>query len=58
MFIHIPEDNFKMVRCYGFCSNREQNLLDKLHEQLGETQHISSSRAEQKKKLEKKLNKF
>ncbi len=58
MFIHIPEDHFKMVRYYGFYSNREQDLLDKLHEQLGEVQHISSSRAERKKKLEKKLNKL
>ena len=39
IFIHIPESHFRMVRYYGFYNNKKQDLLDKLHEQLGETQH-------------------
>ena len=58
IFIHIPESHFRMVRYYGFYNNKEQDLLDKLHEQLGEAQQINSTREERKRKLKQKMNKL
>ena len=37
MIIHIPDDNFRMNRYYGFYNNREQELLDKLHTRIFNT---------------------
>ena len=56
MFIHIPDKNFRMVRYYGFYSNKEKDLLYKIHSQLGNIIKASLIKQEKKKELKRKLN--
>ena len=58
MIIHIPDENFRMVRYYGFYNNKKQDLLDKLHEMIGKERNTINDRNERKKKLQKKMNKL
>ena len=58
MIIHIPDDNFRMVRYYGFYSNKNQELLEKIHEKLGAVRRISKTKNERKRLLAAKLNKL
>ena len=58
IIIHIPDTGFRMIRYYGFYNNKEQALLDKLHELLGRTRKISRDRNERKRALRNKLNRL
>ncbi len=58
MIIHIPDDHFRMVRYYGFYNNKEQELLNLLHEILNEKNKIHKDSADRKDALKSKLNKF
>ncbi|MBP3892253.1 MAG: transposase [Solobacterium sp.] len=58
MIIHIPDENFRMVRYYGFYNNKEQELLDHLHELIGKVRKTSKHRNERKRQLQQKLNKL
>lgn len=35
LILHCPDENFKMIRCYGFYSNRNKKLLEKIYELYG-----------------------
>lgn len=58
MIIHIPDDNFRMVRYYGFYNQKKQDTLYKIHELLGNTKKISKDKEERKIKLKQKLSHF
>jgi hypothetical protein len=58
MIIHIPDDHFRMVRYYGFYNNKEQELLNLLHEILNEKNKIHKDSVDRKNALKSKLNKF
>lgn len=58
MILHIPENHFRTTRYYGFYNNKEQELLDEIHQQLGNVRHISKSRNDRKRSLKQKLNKL
>lgn len=59
LILHCPEENFKMVRYYGFYSNKNRNLLEKVYELYGRKmkhkKHIRNME-ERKKELKNKLN--
>ena len=56
LIVHIPDENYRMVRYYGFYNNKCQKLLDKIHELLGKEGKLSLDRYERKKKLNSKLS--
>ena len=58
MIIHIPDENFRMVRYYGFYNNKEQDLLERLHGMIGKVRKTSRDRNERKRQLQSKLNKL
>lgn len=35
LILHCPDENFKMIRYYGFYSNRNKKLLEKIYELYG-----------------------
>ena len=55
LIIHIPDENYRMVRYYGFYNNKCQKLLDKIHELLGKEGKLSLDRTERKNKLKAKF---
>lgn len=58
IIIHIPDTGFRMIRYYGFYNNKKQDLLNKLHEQLGRVRKISRDRNERKRSLRNKMNRL
>ena len=56
---HCPNENFKMVRYYGFYSNKNRDLLEKVYELYGRKikhrKHIKNLK-ERKKEIKNKLN--
>lgn len=56
LIIHIPDENFKMVRYFGFYANASQKKLSKIHQLLGNEQKATKSLRDKKKRLS--LNKF
>ena len=57
MIIHIPDDNFRMVRYYGFYNQKKQETLYKIHELLGNPKDLPKDAKERKEKLKRKLSK-
>lgn len=57
LLIHIPDENFRTVRYYGFYSNKT-NELDHIHELLGDKKKQDYSKEARKKKREDRLNKL
>ena len=57
MIIHIPDENFRMVRYYGFYNQKKQDTLYKIHELLGNPKKLHEDKKERKKKLKQKLSK-
>ena len=57
MIIHIPDENFRMVRYYGFYNQKKQDTLYKIHELLGNPKKLQEDKKERKKKLKQKLSK-
>ena len=57
LILHCPEENFKMVRYYGFYSNKNKELLEKVYQLYGikKKKHIRNIN-ERKKELKIKLN--
>lgn len=57
LILHCPEENFKMVRYYGFYSNKNKCLLEKAYKLYGvkKKKHIKNIK-ERKKELKNKLN--
>lgn len=59
MIIHIPDENFRMIRYYGFYNNKCQDTLDKVHTLLGiKKNRPSLNKAQRKEEVKKKLNKL
>lgn len=58
LLIHIPDENFRSVRYYGFYSNKAGEELDHIHELLGNIKSRNYSKETRKKKREKMLNKL
>ena len=58
IIIHIPEDGFRMIRYYGFYNNKEQELLNTLHDQLGRVRKIIRDRNDRKRALQQKMKKL
>ena len=56
MIIHIPDENFRMVRYYGFYNQKKQDTLYKIHELLGNPKKLHEDKKERKKKLKQKLS--
>ena len=56
MIIHIPDENFRMVRYYGFYNQKKQDTLYKIHELLGNPKKLQEDKKERKKKLKKTMN--
>lgn len=57
MIIHIPDDNFKTVRYYGFYNSKQSDILDLLHEQLDDDKqkkNTKEKRAELFRKAQRK----
>jgi hypothetical protein len=57
IIIHIPNENFRMIRYYGFYNNKEQKLLDEIHNQLGEKQKIKKTKEMRAQMLKTKQKK-
>lgn len=59
LIIHCPDENFKMVRYYGFYSNKNRSLLEKVYALYGikKKKHIRNT-SERKKELKRKLEHF
>ena len=57
LILHCPDENFKMVRYYGFYSNKNKPLLEKVYKLYGikKKKHIKNLR-ERKKDLKNKLD--
>lgn len=55
LIIHILDENFRMVRYYGFYNNKCQKLLDKVHELLGKKGKHSLDRVKRKNLLKSKF---
>lgn len=58
MIIHIPDDGFRTTRYYGFYNNKEQELLDHLHQMLGKVRNISRTKNDRRRSLRAKLNRL
>ena len=50
LLIHIPDENFRSVRYYGFYSNKAGEELDHVHELLGDKKSRDYSKETRKKK--------
>lgn len=50
LLIHIPDENFRSVRYYGFYSNKAGEELDHVHELLGNKKSSDYSKETRKKK--------
>lgn len=59
LILHCPDENFKMVRYYGFYSNKNKPLLEKIYALYGieKKKHIKNIK-ERKKELKRKLEHF
>lgn len=58
LFIHIPDNNFRTVRYYGFYSNKAGAELDQIHTLLSDKKKQDYSREVRSKKKEQLLNKL
>ena len=58
MIIHIPDTGFRMIRYYGFYNNKEQDVLNRVHELLGQHQKFKRTLAQRKANLQYKLKKL
>ena len=58
MIIHILETGFHMVRYYGFYNNKEQDVLNRVHELLGQHQKFERTLTQRKANLQYKLKKL
>jgi len=59
LILHCPDENFKMVRYYGFYSNKNQPLLEKVYELYGRKLKKRIKNIKQRKKeIKKKLLHF
>lgn len=58
LIIHIPDHHFRMVRYYGFYSNRSQKELDHIHDLLGKKKNKDYSNHTRMKNRKKKLNRL
>ena len=57
LILHCPDENFKMVRYYGFYSNRNKKLLEKVYELYGKKKKKRiRNLKERKKDLKNKLD--
>jgi len=57
LFIHIPDENFRMIRGYGFYNPKEWKLLNEIHTQIGNTAKVNKDKEEKKQKLNQLLKK-
>lgn len=58
IIIHIPDRHFRTVRYYGFYHPKEKNILDTVHEQLGQKHKINKDRQTRKQILQDKIKKL
>ena len=58
MIIHILETGFHMVRYYGFYNNKEQDVLNRVHELLEQHQKFKRTLTQRKANLQYKLKKL
>lgn len=59
LILHCPEENFKMVRYYGFYSNKSKKLLNHVYELVGSKKRVPIKNwKERKKDIEEKLKKL
>ena len=56
LILHCPDENFKMVRYYGFYSNRNKKLLEKIYELYGIKKKKRIRNLKEKKDLKNKLD--
>ncbi len=53
MIIHIPDENFKTVRYYGFYNPKQSDILDLLHEQLDDDKQKKNTKEKRKELFRK-----
>lgn len=58
IIIHIPDKYFSCVRYYGFYNNKEQKILNRMHELLNNYKKMYKNKQEKKQKLQQKLDKL
>lgn len=58
IIIHIPDKHFRTVRYYGFYNAKEKDILDVIHEQLGQKNKITKTRQARKRMLDEKRKKY
>ena len=58
MIIHIPDDNFRCVRYYGFYNNKKQAQLERIYELMGKEKKSSRDKRKREEERKQKLKKL